>query len=60
MTKSEVIEVCMDYFLEHFPASTRKAGLEFVTGFVSELQEQGVVDLEEDYDTEEEPLDVEW
>lgn len=59
MTRSEMVNLALDYFLEHFPAK-KKAGLEFINGFVSELEEQGVVEFEDEEQNEEEPLDVEW
>lgn len=59
MTKRELIEIGMDFFLEHFPSAKKKNAQDFMNDFFSELKEQGVIELDEDSE-ETENEDAQW
>ena len=59
MTKSEFIELGLDYMAENLPKVNKKAAEEFLVGFLYELQEQGIVGEVEDDMPDADETDVE-
>lgn len=48
MTRSEIMELSMDYFLDSFPNAKKKFAEEFLLGLLEEFQQQGIIEMEDD------------